>query len=309
VEIMTTERGQSFRSPGTLIGPFPSGAPAIFIDQVGKLIGHAGIIGCVGNDDFGRLNIDRLDQDGVDVSAIAVVPEAVTGSAFVTYTDTGSRHFIFNIRNSASGHLSAPLVTESLLSDCRWFHVMGSSLFSPEITAAALKAIAMVKRKGGTISFDPNIRPELLTGDTPELFRSILKETDVFLPSGDETTLLVGTPTEDEAVEAILRLGVREIVVKRGKAGCTYYDRSRRMDMPAISVKEVDPTGAGDCFGATYVACRIEGKEVELALRYACAAGAHAVTRQGPMEGTATFAELDTLMGNGSVLASGGKPE
>ena len=36
VEIMATERGQSFRAPGTLVGPFPSGAPAIFIDQVGQ---------------------------------------------------------------------------------------------------------------------------------------------------------------------------------------------------------------------------------------------------------------------------------
>ena len=38
VEIMATERGQSFRAPGTLVGPFPSGAPAIFIDRALK--GH-----------------------------------------------------------------------------------------------------------------------------------------------------------------------------------------------------------------------------------------------------------------------------
>jgi hypothetical protein len=42
VEIMATERGQSFRAPGTLVGPFPSGAPAIFIDQVGRLGRAAG---------------------------------------------------------------------------------------------------------------------------------------------------------------------------------------------------------------------------------------------------------------------------
>jgi len=36
VEIMATERGQSFRAPGTLVGPFPSGAPAIFIGDVGQ---------------------------------------------------------------------------------------------------------------------------------------------------------------------------------------------------------------------------------------------------------------------------------
>jgi tagatose kinase len=97
VEIMATERGQSFRTPDTLVGPFPSGAPAIFIDQVGRLGRPAGIIGCVGDDDFGWLNIDRLRRDGVDTSAIALLADAVTGSAFVTYTETGERHFIFNI--------------------------------------------------------------------------------------------------------------------------------------------------------------------------------------------------------------------
>src|SRR5580704_14830591 len=131
VEIMATARGQSFRAPGTLVGPFSSSAPAIFIDQVGRLGRPAGIIGCVGDDDFGWLNIERLRRDGVDTSAITMLADAVTGSAFVTYTETGERHFIFNIANSASGSLSASSITEPMLADCTWFHVMGSSLFSP----------------------------------------------------------------------------------------------------------------------------------------------------------------------------------
>jgi sugar/nucleoside kinase (ribokinase family) len=298
VEIMATERSQSFRAPGTLVGPFPSGAPAIFIDQVGRLGRSAGIIGCVGDDDFGGLNIDRLRRDGVDTSAITVLPDAVTGSAFVTYTATGERHFIFNIANSASGRLSASLVTEQVLADCTWFHVMGSSLFSPEIREAVHKAIVMVKSQGGVISFDPNIRPEILRNKgMREALRSVLEQTDVFLPSGDEVTLLVDARTEAEAIEPLLALGIREIVVKHGSAGCTYYDRSSRLNVPAFAVQEVDPTGAGDCFSATYAACREAGKAVDQALRYACASGAIAVTRKGPMEGTASFAELETLIG------------
>jgi tagatose kinase len=157
------------------VGPFPSGAPAIFIDQVGRLGRAAGIIGCVGDDDFGWLNIDRLRRDGVDTSAIAVLADAVTGSAFVTYTETGERHFIFNIANSASGRLSASSITKSVLADCTWLHVMGSSLFSPGITAAVRTAIGMVKRRGGVISFDPNSRPEIFrSASIREALRSIL---------------------------------------------------------------------------------------------------------------------------------------
>ena len=66
VEIVATTKGDGFREAQPLIGPFPSGAPAIFIDQVGKLGTPCAILGRVGDDDFGQLNLDRLRRDGVD---------------------------------------------------------------------------------------------------------------------------------------------------------------------------------------------------------------------------------------------------
>ena len=103
VEIMATEPGDGFLEPIALVGPFPSGAPAIFIDQAAKLGQPCGMIGCVGDDDFGRVNLDRLRADGVDVSAIVVHPELPTGTAFVRYRADGNRDFVFNIRHSAAG--------------------------------------------------------------------------------------------------------------------------------------------------------------------------------------------------------------
>lgn len=297
VEIMATRVGQSFRQPGTLVGPYPSGAPAIFIDQVAKLGFPCGMIGCVGNDDFGWVNIDRLKLDGADTDAIQMLNTAVTGSAFVTYKESGDRDFVFNIVNSASGQLSADMVTEEVLRDCTHFHVMGSSLFSTPITDAMNKAIAIVKSNGGTISFDPNIRKEMLK--IPEMRNAlgrILESTDVFLPSGDEVTLLVGAASEEEAVAELLRRGIKEIVVKHGETGATFYDSTQSFAVKAIPVKEVDPTGAGDCFGATYVTCRKMGKAPAEAMNYAVASGAKAVLKKGPMEGTSTFAELDELL-------------
>jgi sugar/nucleoside kinase (ribokinase family) len=307
VEIMAAERGQSFRGPGLLVGPFPSGAPAIFIDQVARLGHDAAIIGCVGDDDFGWLNIERLRRDGVDTSAIAVLEAAVTGSAFVTYDKTGERHFIFNITNSASARLSPEYVGTPLLEDCTHFHVMGSSLFSPGLREAMARAIQIVKGQGGRVSFDPNIRRELLgIPEMREALTSILKQTDVFLPSGDELTLLVEARTEGEAVEELLGLGIREIVIKQGSRGCAYYDARRRLSVPALTVAEVDPTGAGDCFAATYVTCRHRGMAVEPSLRYACASGARAVMSTGPMEGTAGLADLDALLARGEPTTEAG---
>ena len=61
-----TERGDGFLEPITLLGPFPSGAPAIFIDQAARFGQPAAIISCVGDDDFGRVNLNRLRRDGVE---------------------------------------------------------------------------------------------------------------------------------------------------------------------------------------------------------------------------------------------------
>lgn len=307
VEIMATETGQSLRRPGLLRGPFASGAPAIFIDQVGKLgeLGHsAGMIGCVGDDDFGHLNTERLLADGVDVSAVNFMPGATTGSAFVTYRANGERDFVFNIVHSASGRLGPEHVTAQALAGCNHFHVMGSSLFSEPIIAAMKRAVSLVKAFGGTVSFDPNIRKEILTsGPMREALTHFLAQADIFLPSGGEVMMLVDAATEADAVARILDLGVKEIVVKRGAAGATAYAAGQRFDVGPFAVTEVDPTGAGDCFGGTYVACRIAGMVPADALALANASGALAVTQQGPMEGASTLAQLRAALAQTSAEA------
>lgn len=304
VEIMATERGQSFRTQGSLVGPYASGAPAIFIDQVARLGASAGIVGCVGDDDFGWLNIERLKRDGVDTSNIQVLKQAVTGSAFVTYRKDGGRDFIFNITNSASAQLSASNITEASLIDCGHFHVMGSSLFSFRIIDAMKKAIEIVKKQGGTISFDPNIRKEMLKiPEMREALLYILEFTDIFLPSGHEVTLLANAASESDAVQEILAKGVKEIVIKRGDQGCSYFDTETRIDEKPNATVEVDPTGAGDCFGATYVTCRKMGKSGGESLRYANAAGALAVRKKGPMEGSSSFAEIEAFLANNEIGA------
>ena len=67
-------------------------------------------------------------------------------------------------------------------------------------------------------------------------------------------------------------------------------------DAPAFAVEEVDPTGAGDTFGAAYVTFWLRGLPPREALTLANAAGALAVGPKGPMEGTSTQAELDAFL-------------
>ncbi|WP_420962525.1 sugar kinase [Brucella sp. IR073] len=297
VEIVATKRGNGFREAVPLIGPFPSGAPAIFIDQVGKLGQDCAIISRVGDDDFGHVNLDRLKADGVDISGIEVVPQGTTGSAFVRYREDGSRAFVFNIRHSACGRIKLTQAALDLIDCCTHLHVMGSALYSRSLIKGILTAVERIKARGGTVSFDPNIRPEIL--DSPgmrEALKTVLSKTDLFLPSGPELFLFAEAQTEEEAVAELIAAGIRAIVVKRGAEGATYFDAATRLTVPGFTVEEVDPTGAGDCFGATFVTFWLAGASPREALTYANASGARAVTRAGPMEGASTRAELDALI-------------
>lgn len=297
VEIMATDLGSGFLEPLALTGPFPSGAPAIFIDQVGKLGQPCGMVSCVGRDDFGTLNLRRLEADGVDTSAVAIDPEAATGSAFVRYRPDGGRDFVFNIKHSACGGTRLDAAACRLLETADHLHVMGSSLFSDGIVAATLEALGTVKARGGTVSFDPNIRKEML--DLPGLrqaLHTILDRCDLFMPSGAELFMFTEAGDEPSAIAELLGKGIAAIVVKHGADGAAYHDASGTLRQPAFPAHEIDPTGAGDCFGATFVTCRLRDMPPADCLRFAAAAGARAVERRGPMEGASTWADLETLV-------------
>ena len=298
VEIMAKSRGDGFLEPIELIGPYPSGAPAIFIDQCAKIGGSAAIVASVGDDDFGRINIERLRSDGADISAISVSPDYPTGSAFVRYRDDGSRDFVYNIGKSAAALVSLTVEAKALFARAGHLHVMGTAFAIPGVWEMMDHAVGVIKQRGGSVSLDPNLRKELLGhGQTRERFARLIDVGDLVLPSGDELFVAAGVEGETAAVTALFARGVTEIALKRGEHGSTFFGADgTRIDCPAFNVAEVDPTGAGDCFGGAYVACRRLGMPAFRALEYANAAGARNVTMQGPMEGAASRKQLDEFI-------------
>ncbi|TPN76692.1 sugar kinase [Mesorhizobium sp. CU2] len=296
VEIMATELGHGFLEPLQLMGPYPSGAPAIFIDQVAKLGGGAAIVACVGRDDFGTINLERLKGDGVDISAVSVSERYPTGSAFVRYRPDGGRDFVYNIAESAAGQIGLTPEARQLADKAGHLHVMGSTLSVSGLKEIVAYSVKAVRSRGGSTSFDPNVRKELIDLDGG-LFAALVDDADLLLPSGDELLAAAGVESEREAVAALIARGVGEIVLKRGAAGSTRFGADgSRIDCRGFLVQEVDPTGAGDCFGATYLTCRRKGMAPDRALLYANAAGALNVTRRGPMEGLAGFDALDRFI-------------
>jgi sugar/nucleoside kinase (ribokinase family) len=293
VEVMRQQLDQPLSQSGEFVGPFPSGAPAIFADAVARLGVPAGFIGVVGADAFGDCVVGRLRADGVDTAHIRRAPGYTTGIAFVSYRGDGSRSFLFHLRQAAAALLSTADVDPRYVGQAAFLHVTGSALsFSESARQACYAAVEACKRSGGRVSFDPNIRPELLgIEQVREICAPVLEQCDLLLPSGEEATMLTGGADARDACRALVARGIPIVALKQGARGSTVFTAQGAVEADPIPVDEVDPTGAGDCYGGAFVVGLLEGWDLARVARFANVVGALAVTRKGPMEGAPTRVE------------------
>lgn len=90
VEFVSHRKNCGLREISDYSGPYPSGAPAIFLDQAARMGARTEMIGGVGDDGFGRAVLDRLTTDGVGTSGVTVSPDHSTASpsSHITTRDT-----------------------------------------------------------------------------------------------------------------------------------------------------------------------------------------------------------------------------
>ncbi|MCA3511281.1 MAG: sugar kinase [Rhodobacter sp.] len=299
VEFVCTERGGRNLRAALYVGPFPSGAPGIFIDQAARTGGRAVFAGAVGDDAFGQVLRDRLAQAGVAQNLIRVVPGLPTGTAHVSYNPDGSRDFVFNIAHSAAGRFPGgdAAVDAFVAAGVRVLHISGSSLGDPDMRGRALEICRGLRARGVAISVDPNIRTELVA-DTGylEAVRRLMGMAACVLPSDADAALLFPGQGFADWSAGLLAGGASVVALKRGADGAVARDARGTVQVAGHSVRAVDPTGAGDCFCGTLVPLLAAGMPLDKALRRANAAGALAVMRLGPMEGNSTPAQIDAFL-------------
>jgi len=297
VEIMRPGPNMPLDEAGQFLGPYPSGAPAIFIDTVARLGHKAGIIGGVGNDGFGKCCLTRLEKDGVDTRLVRRVDGGSTAVAFVAYDDTGDRSFIFHIGNTPGTEALCPKPDE--INDPAFFHIMGCSLMADEsFCNEIIKGAQMFHELGARISFDPNIRPELLGGrGIAELVAPIMVNCSVLMPGHGELLALTGATHIEGAVELLFNNpGLEIIAVKLGADGCRVFTRKEDFSLGVYPITPKDPTGAGDCFDAAFLCGIIDGLPLRTVAKQASAAAALNTAAFGPMEGNISLDNIRNLM-------------
>ena len=197
VEFVCREKDGRNLVAASYVGPFPSGAPGIFIDQAARVArsfgGRAVFAGAVGDDAFGQVILQRLVAGGVDPGLIRVVAGVPTGSAFVSYNSDGSRDFVFNISHSAAAQLPEleEIAAGFLAAGIAVLHISGSMLGDPAMRAVGLALCERLDAAGVAISIDPNIRPELIAdAGYLDALQRIIAMADYVLPSDADAAVL-----------------------------------------------------------------------------------------------------------------------
>ena len=309
VEFVCAERDSHHRRPASYTGPFPSGAPGIFIDQAARIGARAIFAGAVGKDAFGSVLLERLKADGVALDLVHRVGDRPTGTAMVAYNSDGSRDFVFNIAHSAAPLFAdaATIVAGLRAFKLDVFHVSGASLAYPQMAGTILSVVEALLKDGVKISFDPNVRKEVAEDATTlAAVQRLTAVSTYFLPSEDDLAVLFPGQSFEAAVAPLFKQAAEIAVLKRGAGGAIAITRKgETAGVAGHKVRALDPTGAGDCFCATFVSLIAAGRHgLSAALERANAAGALAVTKLGPMEGNAPLETIERFLKHPVGLAS-----
>lgn len=291
--------------------PVPGGAPANVSVGLAKLGVRAGFIGKVGKDPFGRLLVDVLQQNGVDVSQVKFDPDIRTTLGFVSITREGENDFFFYRNPGADTMLRPDELDEDIIAKSKVFHFGSVSMTAEPSCSATLKALQFARRHKVLISFDPNLRPHLWK-DLKKAKGKImegLESADLVKVNNVELEFLTGTGNLVKGTNSLLQRGPKVVVVTLGERGSFFRNRKGFGSLPTYRVKVVDTVGCGDAFTAAIIHQFLllvkEGRDVsfvskqqmEKILKFASAAGALTATRKGVMPSLPTRKQVEEFLG------------
>ena len=203
------------------------------------------LVGCVGDDPFGRSIRQQLVGMGVDVR---LQDSARPTGTCVVIVDRRRERTMFPDAG-ANADLSAEEVA-TLITSGTHVHLSGYTLLNPATRQVGLDVLAHAVSVGATRSLDPASAAPL-RANLP-LFRALLPDLDLILANEAEAAVLTGQDDPHDAL-AVLAEAVPCAVVKVGARGVLARDASTSLAAPALRHDVVDTTGAGDAFTAGFL--------------------------------------------------------
>lgn len=230
----------------------PGGAPCNVLAMLKKLGKKTAFIGKVGQDMFGNILKNTLDEIGIGTSSLMMDSEYNTTLAFVYTAEDGDRSFSFYRKPGADMMLTEEEIDEDLIKNAKIFHFGTLSMTDEGVRKATKKAIKCAKDHGLLISFDPNLRPPLWKSldAAKEQILYGLSQCDVLKISDEELEFITNCKEIEKGVKILEdNYNIQLIMVTMGKKGSmAFYNGMTARKETFNQIKAVDTTGAGDTF-------------------------------------------------------------
>jgi sugar/nucleoside kinase (ribokinase family) len=299
-------------------GPLAHGSDrraSITFQPGGSAANQAAWLACrgAGVDFVARVGAADVESETARFRAMGVTPHLVgdpvheTGRLIALIDPNGERSFLTD--RGANEALEARDISDALIANASHISLSGYSFFSPSTRAAVLD----VMRRAGDkpIGVDP-ASAEFLREVGADNFLAWTRGATILFPNQEEAAVLAGS-TDPETQGERLAKHYPVVVIKRGAAGAEAMEGGRRWRIKASGNKPVDisgvrdpgvvallaqserrfpvnnrpnlevvdTTGAGDAFAAGFLAARLTGADIRIALGSAAALGAAASTIVG----------------------------
>ena len=280
------QKGETVRGAGYAENPGGKGANQAY--AAGSLGGSVAMLGCVGDDAYGRALTEQLRRGGVDVSALEAAPDAATGTAFI-FTDAAADNSIVII-GGANERCTVEYVQrhEDLLARC------DTVLLQLEIP---LETVCWVIRRASQLGKRIVLDPAPARGDIPA---DVVRLVSILTPNETELAALTGRRVETEeeirlAAAELLEQGVEYVIVTMGARGALVMGRDGTHLIPTRPVRAVDTTAAGDCFNGALAVELSRGADMAQAVAFANAAASLSTTRRGAQSSIPRREEVEPL--------------
>jgi ribokinase len=270
----------------------PGGKGANQAVAAARLGASVRMVGCAGDDDFGRRLRAALRAEGIDDAGVRTVPGVPTGLAMITVDGAGENMITVAPGSNLQAGEDEIAAVRAAPADVL--------VISAEIPVPAINAALAV---GG-----PALRVLNLAPAPSEAAGIIAAGVDWLVVNESEAASVTGTQASGlagaaRAAAELVTAGPRNAVVTAGAEGAAYCQAAasagqggsgpgRVVTVPGFPVRAVDSVGAGDTFVGALAVALAAGVAPEEAVRAAAAAGAAAATRQGTQSGMPRPADI-----------------
>lgn len=245
-------------------------------------------IAAVGDDDIGERIRQQLVNDKIDTHAVEAVTGAHTGVAMIFVNGKGEN--MIGIDSGANDAVTPDYLNkyQQKIIDA---NVLLMQLETPLDTILA--AAKLAKQSETLVALNP--------APATKLSDELLSLVDIITPNETEAECLTGITinSEQDAERASLILhdkGVNTVIITLGKRGAWVSVEGKGQLIAGFKVQAIDTIAAGDTFNGALITSLLEGSSLSVAVRFAHAAAALAVTRPGAQASVPWRHEIDEFL-------------